>query len=491
MVNDLVLLHKPYSENFDKQECRIRLQHKGINIKFEIILGNLHEAVLNKDNKKALVFTIREMCEFLKKQKVDDELMLSILLCLNKCIDKLDKKYLKTYVQFVELILDYYKNTSVIIREVSTFVKKIYRDDYSAQVKKRHDVKMSWIFMRYPEYIIEYSKFFKETITDNLKNVIKIDIAKYTTIFHDFPQQAVDILRIFYLTGSSNEYECMLQYSVKHIDVLLQKAPATIKDLVILCTSQNLYKYTKDILDYIVKEGLVYENKRIALIIDLLEIPTLCHNELLISQLIKVFNKWYKVDDFEIIIKALKLSFKISNSMLKERLAYYFIKNYRRIFDFSPKDAIIFLEKMSGMFVESDLENAKRYSLEKLRTLLVKSPESAIRLLNMSEDVMGQPDKYVRMCIDAVLYDNIRLDFGGFNKLLERINMQDLSWSGHFIEKYAYIVLTLPELAIKIAEIYRGSHIAQKYIDIIEELKGNKFVDEEYMEQLLQVWNCI
>lgn len=495
---NLYCLHDVEVQHGKKQKYRSNLLNKGINIEFELILGELNEYILGNNSRFSLMENVENGIHILSKTLADASMVLDWLLCINNCLDKITYPFGRNKDvadELIDLVLHDYPDNTQIVSEAFKFCQKIGVNG----VLRRNNIflrNFPKIIYDNPQQSIEYISLYVQYLPiEETKKLISYLQDWFCRIGFKSLDVVTVMLKLYIMIDAEPEFNQLLDYIKANVGKFYDALPKYIIEILRLCILQGRIDVACHLIDFedIEKNILFYDQPE--LIIDYLEVISILvgvgqkqYIEEIMRHIYKKFEHiFYRNPRMALRIFKIVLLFEDKNRC--NDLIFKLYKQYDILFEEDPKEAIIFL-KMTNKFIEKkELKRALKYSIDRFCYVVEKSLVAAIDLLILCKRSIPNICSYIQRCFDYILCDNIFVDSNQIFELLDGLEDRELDRMVDFFGKrYLYIIIYFPNLAKIIAKIYCKSTRKQIFLDILWSYKHNYIVDEEYILYLDKLW---
>ena len=462
---NLYSLHDEGVQHSEKQKCRKILLEKKIDMKFEILLGEIYEYILGNHVQFSVVDNIIKGIDILSKKRIDTSLVLDWLICINTCLDKTPSAIFRNKgagSELVNIIMHMYTGNIQLVFEALKCCRKL-RGEVIVRDNSYVHRNIEKMIYENPQLSLEYFELLEHIMPMEKMEVIIRNLGmRFCEISFQSPELIAGVFRIFYMYNVEHELNVLLTYIARNADEIYSRSPKAMVNILRLCVLQG---GTKDVDDLVRKgfdnlDELFYEEP--GLVVEFLEV---IHMTGEMQQ--KVHYLVHSIDNrFKSIIyrnpiyaaKILKILSPNGNLYKYDELIHMLYQGYTILFVRDPKEAIASLKITKNVIEERHLSNALQYSLKRFNYLVVKSPESCADLLILCEELDFDICRYIEMYFNYILYADSCIDTIKVFELLDSLKNSDLNKMGDFFrERYLYIITNFRALAEKIAEVYHKS----------------------------------
>ncbi len=487
-------LHDLDIRNATKQKYRSSLLAKGIDMDIEILLGEMHEYILEGRVKYPLEEMIENLERVLFESRVlDTSLILELLLCINILVDKIPYKMkFRRYdrYEFIERVLKNYSDNHQIVLELFKYCNKVgalkarSRENFSYNTLDR-------IFYGNPKVMYEYIVAFEDHLSMKdwkfiINRVKEIDCESLI----EAPQLIDKLLKISINFNADLVFDDLLHIIMDNIDKWGYCEIPIICDVIKLCIFQDKISEAEYILKCRNIDYIKWFRKYPEEVMDLLKLLNMMGNktkemEEIIHLIVKGYEEILHNEPF-IAIKIIKMLILLDMMSEYEELIFILYKRYDRLFEMEPVEAIEFLNianKYFNKYNDKYLTNALKYSLKFFSYLATKSLGAAIDLLVLCKKTFLNIYPYIQSCFNQILSGNIAVDMLKVFELIDCLDNDDLDHMAEFfLSRYLYIIMDFPELAKKITGVYCKTPNGYLYRDALYHIKHSHTVlDREYL----------
>ncbi|MCM1154972.1 MAG: hypothetical protein NC392_06380 [Roseburia sp.] len=493
----LYRLHDITISNSQKQNDRKALSKSGINMQFEVLLGELNEYILENDKEFSIEENIARGIQMLSQSWIDASLVLDWLLCVNHCLDRESFSLRKSKGMGTELIntvLKKYPENIQILSESFQCCQKIGIIDSYIRRNKYFYVKIEKIIYDHPQLSIEYLDLLEQFMP--VREMERI-VAKITDILHTIPFHSLDLtvnmLHKLYLFGSAAEANDLLRDIIANKEELYKSSATTLTEILRLC----LLLGRMDDAFSLIETGAHTFNRFFfeqpeAAVTFLAAIPITNETQVYVEDMMHFLAKQIETvlyNSPEIAIKVIKTASRIENLYEYGDLIDWSYKRYNFLFDSDPIEAISLLKNTDKTTGNDRFREALKYSLKKFPYLMTQSIEAAMDLLLIScKRSVPNISPYAEKCFNYILFHSS----AGSEKALELLNSmrkKDLDrMAAFFGERYLYILNGFPDLAKAIAAAYHNSDKKELFLDTLWVYAKEHPFDDEYILCLKELW---
>lgn len=494
---NLYSLHDVEVQHDKKQKYRRDLLNKGINIEFELLLGELNEYILGNYRRFSIYKNIENGIHILSKTQADASVVLDWLLCINNCLDKITyplRRSKDDATELVDLVLHRYPDNTQIVSEAFKVCQKI--GEVNGVLRRdniffRNLEKIIYDNTRLSlEYISLYVQFLPIEETGRLVNYLQDWFYRMKFKSLDF---VIVMLKLYFMIDAELEFNQLLDYIEENVEKFYDVSPKYMIEILRLCILQGRF----DVASHLVEFGVIKRDKffykQPELVIEFLEvISTLVGVEQYIKEIMHYFQKEFEsiiYNNPKMALRIFKIVSIFENEYECKELIFMLYNKYDILFGVEPKEAIIFLKKTNKFVEKNEFRRALKYSINKFNYVVENSLEAAIDLLILCKGSMPNICSYIKRCFNYILCDNAFVDSGQIFELLDGLEDRELDRMVEFLGKrYLYIIIYFPNLAKIIAKVYCNSTRKEIFLDALWSCKHNYIVDEEYILCLDKLW---
>lgn len=489
---NLYMLHNPEVSNNKKQEYRTNLSEQGIDVRFEIILGQVHEYLLNNNIRFSLEKNVEEGCEILYNYKIDDFLVLDWLVCINMCQNDFPHTdlYTRRSRRIVDIIIEKYEDNVHIMLEMFKYMEKSGSHTTLKRISRLYHYNIEkWIYSN-PEIALEIFIITSRYMAAEQLQLILDKVSKNMfDIFIKAPKATIELFNTFSSVDNIQLYDELIMKLLHSLDKVYYSSPKAIIELARLCILQGKEHEFVRIIEYewVGLEKLIYLEPETA--VELLEIVQMLgkNEEFVRKNICNIIRSFERSTDQhpEALVKAIRLALTSEDVQAYEEMVRYVVRRYNVIFKQSPREAINCLKLINSNKDLIEIREVLKYSFDRYYFLMSNSIDAAIDLLILTQEIFKHTDDYIIICLNYILYNEINVDYVILFELLDNLREEHLyNLAGYFINKYFYIVLKYPNLAKKIADIYCKTKWKGEFFDVIYDLEENSYINREYILEL-------
>ena len=499
----LYQLHDVGSSPQLKQKHRVDLCKQGINLNFDLVMFQLHEAILHSTSdyhelEEIIHAGVREI-----GYQRDAALVLDWLLCIQILISKTTQFVLPRYIthgifsdfdMLADIIFQRYINQEKIVLVFLEILKKcncvrILTENPNILEKLFHSFSVSSdLIIAIAECIplqrrIERNQVLHYSSNDTTDQIIDNIISR------DSPKEIAALLKYLYLASIISSSHPVWDEIQRNWDRYLWKSPVELLELLQMYLQLGKFKEVKGFLRNTEKKG-----GRLRLppeaVIGFLNIAEAVGEDLRFSEfVVRHFDMGSgAIERYPHVFMKLLL-YAVSNRSSQLDVNYYmhiFLQHYNIPFHYDAEEAVYILYRIQDY---RDFENqewipkACAYSLEYYNLLLEKSIKAAARLMILYQR-LPEPEKMeavgriheffedaihkdepaafpvfcAERCFDKAISNHDRTDI---SVLMEFLDSMDISTKadlvGYFKGRYPYLKMYSAKLARKVADIYQLS----------------------------------
>lgn len=485
-------LHVAKTQNSRKQEDRQWLIRKGIDVEFEMLLGEMKEYILGNNTEFSLEENMYAGLRILQGTKVDAALVLDWILCMDTCLGKIHHPVSMRIeaADFIDIILRGYSNNAQIVFGVFACLKKIGSPD--GFIGKNADLYgiFEKVIRSTPQLLYEYIDLLEQNCSiDELQQSISgmSDVFCYKQV-HSWTSLA-GMLKVCFLTDES-ETEELLDYIVQYADVIYDSSPQVMMDILRLCIMNGRLKEVSCLLEIGFNQLL---SLRLECINDFLEVARMVGGvQSNADRVMRDITKKISMEQTQnplFLVVVLKLILLLDNPAQGVKLINIVFQRFNVLFGFDPVAAIHGLRISHAVIEEKQLRSMLLYSVKNINYVLAESVEVAIDLLIFCKKMKLEILSYVPMCFNRIFNDNLFGDSTKIDEFLECMEDWELRrMAEYFVRRYLYIIVKYPNLAKKIAQVYHDSDEKNKFLDVVKAYRQKKLADRKYIVCLEQLW---
>ena len=491
-TSNLLMLHDETIPNNKKQKYRLALSKKGIDIPFEILLGEVQEYIFKNNNRFSLDRNMHNACKILDEHKVDTVLVFNWLVCINKCVEVTPHSEWRGRIEeiLIDIVLRQYKDNVSIVLEIFKFIKRIGAERvFRRRIKAVQRGLKYWMYNR-PEIVLEILKSEINLIKyDLVESLVEEFQNNFFEIFEIAPETSLELLETFCKFAVSEKLDYLFDAILMKWEHIYMQSPRAMSKLIKLCGQLNKEKILINLFNNNIAafEKMIEYYPEIAMdLLEFIQIKTegKVSFDFIFSYLIKNVNQIIDGQPKKI-AQLVRIAIMFNNVDEVSDLAHIICKRYNKIFRWAPNEAVEFYN--TACINEMNGENRRMimYLLEHYTFLLDHSINSAIDLLLLHNDDIKQLDTYVKECFNSILYGTTAVKSERMLEVLDILDATNIEILGAYFEnKYSYIVLKYPLIAKKLAECYCYSNYKYNYLEKLNALHEKGLINIKLYQEL-------